>query len=378
MKILIAPNAFKNSLSAGEVALFIKEGLSGSGLNATYDCFPIADGGDGTAALIISKCNGQVVKANVQDPLGREIQSSVGLINEGKTAIIEMADTSGIRLLKRDELNPMIASSYGTGELIKKALDLGVNEIFLGMGGSATVDGGTGILRALGVRFLDENENPIKFLPYGWASLSSVDLSGLDKRILKCKLNILCDVDNQLLGKNGAAEVFGPQKGANQEQVKELEAFLFHFARITLELTGSNMAEMEYSGTAGGAAAGLGAFLNARLVSGIEYFLALTKFEEALKNSDFLITGEGALDQQTLQGKGPIGVARLANQLGIPVIALAGKVSLTDLPELRKYFKVILAIGNQPMGLTDALKLTGENLSRTAREVGHLLKIIGE
>ncbi len=376
MKIIIAPNAFKNSLTSSEAALFIKQGFHDSGLVANYESFPIADGGDGTAALIIQKCGGQVVNMKVRDPLGREIQSSLGLINGGKTAIIEMADASGIRLLQAEELNPMVASSYGTGELIRNALDLGVGEIFLGMGGSATVDGGTGILRALGVRFLDEKGSPLEFLPYGWASLSSIDLSGLDERILKCKLTILCDVGNPLLGKNGASQIFGPQKGANLQQVDELDAFLQYFANITLKQTGVNMAQMEYSGTAGGAAAGVNAFLNARLVSGIEYFLMLTQFEEALKNTDFLITGEGALDQQTLQGKGPVGVAKLANQLGIPVIALAGNVSLSDLPELRKHFKIILPIGNQPMSLTDAMKLTGENLSRTARELGHLLKII--
>ncbi len=376
MKICIAPNAFKNSLTASQAATAIKEGLTDSGLNATLECFPIADGGDGTAALIIGKCGGKIVNTRVQDPLGREIESSFGLINKGKTAIIEMADASGIRLLIPGELNPLHASSFGTGELIKKALDKGVQEIFLGMGGSATVDGGTGILSALGIRFLDSAGHPIVNLPAAWNSLSTIDLSQVDQRIFNCKLTILCDVHNELLGKKGAAAVFGPQKGANSGQVKELEAFLHHFTNITMEQIGLNIAGLEFGGTAGGAAAGVCAFLNARLVNGIDHFLKLTDFESALKGSNFLITGEGALDNQTLQGKGPLGVAKLSRHYGIPVCALAGKVSLRDIPELRKHFDVILPITNQPMELTDALKLTPENLSRTTYELGKMLNLL--
>lgn len=376
MNILIAPNAFKNSITASEAAVAIMEGLSISGLEANCECFPIADGGDGTAALIMQKCKGEVVKVMVNDPLGREIESSFGLINGGKTAIIEMADASGLRLLKPNELDPMLASSYGTGQLLKMALAKGVDEIFLGMGGSATVDGGVGILKALGVRFLDAAGNSISDLLKDFDSLSAIDLSEVDQRIFKCKLHILCDVDNKLLGEGGAAAVFGPQKGASPEQVKELEAFLDHFNRITLQQTGLDMSQMAYSGTAGGAAAGVSAFFNASLVNGIDHFLKLTNFEEALKSSDFLITGEGALDHQTLQGKGPVGVAKVAKEYRIPVFALAGKVALGDVSALRSYFDVILPIGNQPMDLSDALQLTRDNLARTGSELGYMLKLI--
>ncbi|WP_256010419.1 glycerate kinase [Desertivirga xinjiangensis] len=376
MKILIAPNAFKNSITASEAAIVIKEGLSTSVLKASYECFPIADGGDGTAALIMQKCQGEIVEVTVSDPLEREIASSFGLINGGKTAIIEMADASGLRLLKPDEQDPTLATSKGTGQLLKMALDKGVEEIFLGMGGSATVDGGLGILKALGVKFLDSEGNSIENVLQSYNSLSSIDLSKVDQRVFNCQLTVLCDVDSKLLGEDGAAAVFGPQKGASPEQVKELDAFLTQFNHITLQQTGLDMSQMKYGGTAGGAAAAVAAYFNARLENGISYFLKLTRFEDTLKACDFLITGEGALDHQTLQGKGPVGVAKVAKERGIPVFALTGKVALSDIPQLRKYFDVILPIGNQPMGLDDALKSTHDNLKRTAAELGYMLKLV--
>ena len=224
MNILIAPNAFKHSLTAEEAALAIREGFLQSNLDCSCECFPVGDGGDGTGELILKKCTGQLRETIAHNALGKEINSSFGLIDNGKTAVIEMADASGIRLLKQEELNPLIATSFGTGEQMKAALDLGVNKIILGMGGSATVDGGTGILKALGIRFLNAHKEELKNLPGSLSELDSMDVSGLDPRISHCEIVVLCDVDNLMLGNNGAAAMFGPQKGASTADVKKLDA----------------------------------------------------------------------------------------------------------------------------------------------------------
>jgi glycerate kinase len=238
MHILIAPNAFKNSLTADIAAEAIRDGLRQSRLQCSYTCFPIGDGGNGTAALILKKKNGRRVIANVHDPLGRKIKAGFGLINDGKTAVIEMADAAGLQFLKPAELNPFKTSSYGCGELIRAALDKGVRNIVLGMGGSATVDGGTGILRALGIRFLNAGGKPLQDNPEALADLARIDITGMDKRIAGVELSILCDVRNPLLGEKGAAAVFGPQKGATQEGVKKLEAVLSLLRSIALKQTG--------------------------------------------------------------------------------------------------------------------------------------------
>ncbi len=375
MHILIAPNAFKNSLTAADAAKAIEEGLKESRLISTCECFAIGDGGDGTGELLVKKCDGLFVKSNVHDPLGRKITATFGLIDKGKTAVIEMADASGLRLLKHDELNALQASSTGTGELMKHALDKGVTQIIIAMGGSATVDGGCGILSALGVQFLNkEGQRLVK--PECLIELDKIDMTGLDDRILRCEVIVLCDVDNNLLGDNGAATVFGPQKGATVEGIKKLEASLTKLAEVAFQQTGKDMSAVKYGGTAGGAAAGLYAFLNAKLVNGIEYFLQLTHFEEALLRSNLVITGEGSIDEQTLQGKGPFGVAVRAKEKGIPVIGITGKVPLKPGNELRKYFNVLLSIANEPFDTETALQLTADNLSRTAMELGNLLAII--
>ncbi|MCU7549691.1 glycerate kinase [Chitinophagaceae bacterium LB-8] len=373
--MLIAPNAFKNSLTAEETATAIQEGFLQSKLDCECECFPIGDGGDGTGELIIKKCNGQLVDVAAHDALGREIKAPFGLIDKGKTAVIEMADASGIRLLKREELSPLLATSFGTGEQIKAALDRGVQKIIVGMGGSATVDGGCGILKALGIRFLNADKEELTNLPESLTELDTVDISGVDKRISTCEIIVLCDVDNLLLGDEGAAAMFGPQKGASADDVKKLDAALSRLAQVVLQQTGKDMAHVKYGGTAGGAAAGLYAFLNAHLVNGINYFLELTGFDTALKKADLVITGEGSFDEQTLQGKGPFGVAYRAKLQGLPVIGLAGNVPIEPNKNLQKYFDVLLPIGNQPCNLATALASTSNNLKRTAVELGNLLTI---
>jgi glycerate 2-kinase len=351
MHILIAPNAFKNSLSAAEAAGAISEGLQQSKLPCTTRCFPVGDGGDGTAALIIQHCNGATIPVTVQDPLGRKISSTFGLIDNGKTAVIEMADASGLRLLQSTELDVLHSISYGTGELIVHALDKEVNKIILCIGGSATVDGSAGILQALGFQFLNKKGKSLSNMPESLTELDSIDVSGADKRIGDFELVILCDVENLLLGKEGAADVFGPQKGASPADVKKLEASLSKLRDIVLKQTGKDMTAFKHGGAAGGTAAGLAALLNAQLVNGIDYFLSLTGFDTALAKANLVITGEGSIDEQTLQGKGPFGVAKRAKQKHIPVIGLAGRLPLESTADLQEYFDILLPINNELMTL---------------------------
>ena len=376
MHILIAPNAFKNSLDAGSVATAISEGLKQSNLKYTAHCFPVGDGGDGTGALILQHLNGSVIKTEVKDPLGRKISSSFGLIDDGKTAVIEMADASGIRLLKANELDVLQATSFGTGELIKQALDKNVNKLLLCIGGSATIDGAVGILQALGFRFLDTRKKELINIPGSLVELDTIDSSEVDKRILPVELIILCDVENKLLGKEGAAAVFGPQKGATPGDIKNLEASLSKLKDAALRQTGKDMSLVKHGGAAGGVAAGLSALLNAQPVNGIDYFLSLTGFEMELKKANLVITGEGSIDRQTLQGKGPFGVAQRARKRGIPVIGLAGKIPLETSADLQKYFDVLLSINHEAMELSEALQHTHKNLIRTARAIGDMLALL--
>ncbi len=375
MHILIAPNAFKNSLSAEAAANAICQGLMERALDCTCECFPVGDGGDGTAALIINKYEGEWVETSVHDPLGNNMQASFGIIEDGKTAVIEMANASGLRLLQADELNPLRANTLGTGEQMVAALDRGVQKIIIGMGGSATVDGGTGILKALGIQFLDAAGKALQHLPQDLTALASVDLTGLDKRIINIELVVLCDVDNLLLGQYGAAAVFGPQKGADAAAVVQLDAALQQLAAVTLQQTRKDMACVPHGGTAGGAAAGLFVFCNAQLVNGIDYFLSLTGFDASLEKANLVITGEGSIDEQTLQGKGPFGVASRAKLKGLPVIGLAGKIPLERNALLQPYFDVLLPIGQQPADLPAALAATEKNLVRTALALGNLLAL---
>lgn len=375
MHILIAPNAFKHSLTANETADAIQEGLKRSGLNFTSECFPIADGGDGTGHLIVEKCGGVWHEYEVHDPLGRLIKASLGITDQGKTAVIEMADASGIRLLNPEERSPLMASSFGTGELIRLALDRQVERIIIGLGGSATVDGGIGILSALGMKFRDADGLELAALPLNMPRFRQIDSTAFDKRVLKCNITVLCDVDNLLLGEQGSAAVFGPQKGASPEDVKFLDLALTNLSDLAFKSTGIKMDEIVHGGAAGGIAATLRAFLNAELVNGGEHFLQITGFKESLENTDLLITGEGSLDEQTLQGKGPFAVAKYAKEKGIPVIGLAGKVPLHDHPEMNKYFDLLFAIGNQPTDLETAMKYTASNLIRTSLAVGRFLSL---
>jgi len=370
MHVLIAPNAFKNSLSATEAAQAIQRGLPPT---FTTECFPIGDGGDGTGDLLIERLGGHRIAAQARDPFGRPISTYWGLADNGHTAIIEMANASGLRLLGSNELDPLKASSTGTGDLILAALDRNVERIILGMGGSATVDGGTGILQSLGVRFLNADGQLLNNLPGSLTDLAAIDMEGLDPRLGKVEMTILCDVANPFTGPQGAAAVFGPQKGASERDVQKLDACLLQLARVIQTQTGRALSTLPRSGTAGGAAGGLNGVLGARLVSGIDYFLEITGFEDALNRCDLVITGEGSIDEQTLQGKAPHGVATRAKKKGRPVFALAGKVPLQEIPELKEYFDILLPISHAPVDLATALRNTACDLTRTAAQLGNLL-----
>jgi glycerate kinase len=286
-----------------------------------------------------------------------------------------MADASGMKLLRSGESDPLHASTFGTGELMKHALDMGVTRIIIGVGGSATTDGGCGILRALGIRFLNIEREDLKTIPYNLTDLCSIDVSGLDPRILRCEIIVLCDVANTLTGPQGAAAVFSPQKGATLPDVERLQTGLEKFNEITLLQTSFDMSSVKYGGAAGGTAAGLFAYLNAQLVSGIDYFLHLTGFDEALDKSDIMITAEGSIDEQTLQGKGPFGVACRAKAKNIPVIGIAGKVPLQISTALQRYFDVLIPIENEPLSLEMALTKTTDNLIRTSAIVAKMLQL---
>ena len=375
MHIVIAPNAFKGSLSSGEAAQCIAEGFKKSKLACTLKQIPIADGGDGTAHLISKKMSAKTLHSVVHDPLGKKIKASYGWDEKNKTAVIEMADASGIRLIKKESLNPLKSNTRGTGELIKSALDKGAKKIVIGLGGSATVDGATGLLNELGVRFLNKSGRKLTELPKGLLALNSIDVSGMDSRLKDCEIILLCDVTNKLLGKNGAASVFGPQKGANKKDVSLLEKCLYQFNKIVKKDLKVDMDSFKYGGAAGGVAAALKAFTNAKLVSGISYYLDIVSFDNELKNTDLVITGEGALDTQTLEGKGPYGVAEKANQYKIPVIVLAGQVPQKIEKKLHEYFNMIFSIGHAPVSASEAINNTSSDLERTAFELGNLLAL---
>ncbi|MGB4770003.1 MAG: glycerate kinase [Chitinophagaceae bacterium] len=363
MRILIAPNHFKHALAADLAARAIARGILQK--NPHHQCvlFPIADGGDGTSNLLHQHLGGSVVRVAAMDPLERSMQATYYLNVDGKTAIMDMAAASGITLLKPEERDPLHAHSFGTGMLIKDAISKGVRKIIIGVGGTATNDGGMGILRALGMKFWDDVGKEIKY-PADLHQLFMIDMSGLDARIASCEIDVLCDVRNPLLGDEGATAVFGAQKGATPAMMQVLESGLTRLADKTEVLTGRHIRKLMHSGAAGGAASGLYSFMHARLVEGTGYFLNSTGFASALKAADLVITGEGSLDAQTLQGKGPYGVAIMARAAGVPIIGLAGRIS--DREQLQPFFDQLLSINTEHQTLDQMLLATERNLEITA------------
>jgi len=373
MKIVVAPNSFKGSLDAFKVAQAIERGLNKSNLSADCDLFPIADGGDHTLEVFHNWLGGEIMSSDVIGPLGEDVDAEWALVDNGKTAIIEMAKASGINLIEKDALDPLKSNSYGTGQLIMDAIKNGAEKIVLGLGGSATVDGGMGLLQAMGGELFDIDGNLIGRDTNPVLELHTISLDNIDRKISNVEFVILCDVENPLLGLNGAAHIFGPQKGADPEEVEELEISMRRLNMIISDMTGKDFSEMKGAGAAGGIAVVLSAFFDTTMVSGVDFLLDKMNFDDSLQSADLLITAEGKVDGQTLSGKGPFGVAEMARKYGIPSIILAGKAVEIEL--LNSGFDVVFPITNGPMTLEQAMKNTAYDLEITAMQIGNLLDL---
>ncbi|MDR3073530.1 MAG: glycerate kinase [Deltaproteobacteria bacterium] len=325
MLIVIAPDSYKGSLSALAVAKAMRTGAARVFPEARFDLVPIADGGEGTVDALIEATKGTLKTTEVRGPLGAPVAARWGMLGNGETAIIEMASASGLPLLAHEARDAMNACTFGTGELVKTALDAGAKTIILGIGGSATNDGGSGFARALGAKFLDAAGKELRPGGAALAKLASIDVSGLDPRLATTPFRVACDVDNPLCGPRGASAVFGPQKGASPEQVKALDAALAVFAEKAEKATGrKGIAEISGAGAAGGLGAGLLFFANASLMPGVSLVLEATAFDARVKNASLVLTGEGRTDFQTAYGKAPVGVALAAKKYGHPVICISG------------------------------------------------------
>lgn len=330
MKIVVAPDSFKGSISARDLCAAVCRGIHAADPKIDVIELPLADGGEGTVDNMVYSTQGETRLVQVNDPLGRPIRAAYGILGDHATVIIEMAQASGLPLLKPDERNPLITSSFGTGELVLHALNAGYRKFIIGLGGSATNDGGAGMLKALGAAFYDQDG---VLLPKGGASLeklSYMDLSGLDKRLQESTFTIASDVNNPLCGANGASTVFGPQKGATPEMVQRLDMALSRFADVVEKQLGIDVRHLPGSGAAGGMGAGLLAFLHAEFKSGIELVMDAIKFEQKIQVADLIITGEGKLDEQTMAGKVIAGVCKKAKPYQIPTIAICGGMELTS------------------------------------------------
>lgn len=373
LKILVAPNSFKNSLPASDVAEAMKLGLHQSDLNCSIRLLPVGDGGDGTGILLCDFFKASIIKTVVLDALGRKIKTSFGFNKNNKTAIIELANASGLKLLQPFEYNVMAANTFGTGQLIKQALAAGAKKIIICIGGSATIDGGAGILKALGAFFFDAEENEIESLPLFLNKLNRIDLSGLDKRIFYTEIIVLCDVENKLLGEEGAAKIFGPQKGASSQNIVQLEKCLHKLKDVIFKETGNDVSIIKHGGAAGGVAGTLNVLLKASLVNGIEYFLQVTGFETALQECDVVITGEGCIDTQTLHGKAPFGVAKKAKEYNKYVIGVGGQIIFSQ--EMEKYFDLLRGINEYETEIKTAIKNTRNNIIACMYKLGNTLAV---
>lgn len=372
MKILVAPAAFKGSLRPREAAEAIAEGLRQASPDFDLQICPLADGGDGTLEVLLAARGGHSLKALVEDPLGRPVEAEIGILNG--VAVVEMARAAGLVLLAPEERDPRKASTYGVGQLVLAALDQGVREIWLGLGGSATVDGGAGFLQALGTKLLDEQGKPIPQGGVGLRRLAKIELSSLDPRMKQTKIVALCDVLGPLLGPRGA-RLYMPQKGATPEMCEELERNLVHFAEIALRDTGVDVQEVPGAGAAGGLGAAL-ALLGAELVSGSAFVAEKLHLEERVRECDLILGGEGRVDAQTLEGKGILELARLAKQHTKPLIVLCGSRSGDLSPLHKEGVTAVFPVVPGPVALEEALQRGEENVRETAHQLGALLRAL--
>lgn len=367
MKILVAPDSFKGSLSSKEVLEAISEGIRRA-IDAEIVGVPIADGGEGTVDALIASLGGRIVDVDVVGPLGNVVKSFFGILNDG-TAVIEMAASSGLSLLQDNMKNPLITTTYGVGQLIKESLDKGCRKFIIGLGGSATNDGGAGMVQALGVKLLDEDG---KDIPYGGGNLyklKKVDISSIDKRVYESSFIVASDVVNPLCGENGASYVYGPQKGATKEMVKILDNNLRHYASVVKETLGKDFSDVPGAGAAGGLGFSLMAFLNAKIRSGIDIVMEASNIDEKIKSCDIVITGEGNTDFQTAYGKAPAGIARIAKKYGKPVVVLSGGLgkNYKDLYDVG--VTSMFSIVDKPMTLQEAMINAKKLISDRAEDI---------
>lgn len=373
MKIVLAPDSFKESMAAKEVCQEIEKGLKKILKNIECIPVPMADGGEGTTQSLVDATNGEFFTIDVTGPLGDVVKARFGILGDKKTAIIEMAQASGLELVPREKRNPMITTTYGTGELIKKALEKGVSTILIGIGGSATNDGGAGMFQALGGKLLDKNGNDIGFGGGELSKLDRIDISNLDSRIKDVEIIVACDVQNPLTGKNGASHIFGKQKGANEEEREILDKNLKNFAEIIRKDIGKDVENIAGAGAAGGLGAGLMAFLSAKLKKGVEIVIEYSELEKKIQGADLVITGEGSIDGQTRFGKTPYGVAKTAQKYDIPVIALAGNIG-KDIETLYEHgFTAILPILTKVESLDEAIKNGKNNVEYIAETLARMI-----
>lgn len=369
MKIVIAPDSYKESLSATEVAQAIEKGFREIFPEAQFVSVPVADGGEGTVEAMIAATQGRAVTSIVTGPLGEAVEAQWGISGDGHTAFIEMAAASGLVLVPPELRNPLITTSYGTGELILQALESGVKNIIIGIGGSATNDGGAGMVQALGAKLCDANGADIGFGGGSLMSLNKIDISRLDARLQACSIRVACDVTNPLTGESGASFIFGPQKGATEAMIRELDHNLDHFAEVIKKSLRVDVKEVPGSGAAGGMGAALMAFLGADLRSGIEIVTQALNLEEHIHDCTLVVTGEGRLDSQSIHGKVPVGVASVAKKYHKPVIGIAGSLT-RDVGIVHQYgIDSVFSVLNRIGSLEEAFRDAADNIYLTSRNV---------
>ncbi|MCS0614895.1 glycerate kinase [Massilia kyonggiensis] len=375
MKIVIAPDSFKESLTALQVADAIETGMREIWPDATYVKVPVADGGEGTVQAMIDATGGRRVDARVTGPLGQAVDAFYGM--SGELAVIEMAAASGLEGVPPDLRDPRTATSRGTGELIRAALDAGARRFVLGVGGSATNDGGAGMLQALGVRLLDAAGKDIGPGGAELARLDRIDVSGLDPRVREAEFRIACDVDNPLIGPRGASAVFGPQKGATPAMVAQLDAALAHYADVIRRDLDQDIAHTPGAGAGGGIAAAMVVFLEGALRPGVEIVMEAVGLDAAVRDADLVVTGEGRIDGQTVHGKTPMGVAHAARRHGKPVVAIGGSLA-ADADAVHAHgIEVVVAAVARPCSVAEALAAGADNLRRAARNLAAALALGG-
>lgn len=369
LKILVVPDSYKGSLSSKEVAECMEQGILEVLPEAQVCKIPIADGGEGTVDAILSVTRGEARQLEVVGPQGGTVTAVYGIFDEGRSAVIEMASASGLMLVPPDQLNPMTATTYGTGQVIKEVLESGVRKLVVGIGGSATNDGGVGMAQALGVRFLDASGEEIGYGGRELHRICTIDTSRLHPAIAECEITIASDVTNPLCGPDGASHIFGPQKGATPEMILKLDEGLKHLAAVIQEQLGIDIANAAGAGAAGGLGAGLMAFLNAKMARGIDIVLEAARFDEEVRDADLVFTGEGRTDAQTVFGKTPAGVAKISKKYNKPVVCISGGVTADAFEIYSIGIDVIVGATQVPMSLEEAIGKAPANIRHAASSV---------